>query len=263
MHFGDCLDVLRQKVPDNSVDLIFTSPPYCDQRSACYGSIPPDAYVEWFLPRAEEMRRVLRPTGTFVLNIKERVVDGERHTYVLDLIKGMREQGWRWTEEYIWHKKNGYPGKWPNRFRDLWERLLQFNQQKHFSMYQESVAVPVGNWAKTRLTNLSKADRVRDESRTGNGFGKKVENWVGRSFANPGNVLHMATECGNKGHSATFPVALPEWFIRLFTREGDVVLDPFLGSGTTLVAAQRLGRKGMGIELEKKYGPVISSRLER
>ena len=88
--------------------------------------------MEWFLPIADELQRVLKPTGTFVLNIKERVVKGERHTYVLELILAMRQRGWLWTEEFIWHKKNCYPGKWPNRFRDAWERLLQFNLQRKF-----------------------------------------------------------------------------------------------------------------------------------
>ncbi|HQQ13643.1 MAG TPA: DNA methyltransferase, partial [Bacteroidales bacterium] len=90
-------------------------------------------YVEWFLPITSELLRVLKPSGTFVLNIKEKVVNGERSTYVMELIIEMRKQGWFWTEEFIWHKKNSYPGKWPNRFRDAWERLLQFNKSKHFS----------------------------------------------------------------------------------------------------------------------------------
>ncbi|MFN3690286.1 MAG: DNA-methyltransferase, partial [Fimbriimonadales bacterium] len=112
---GDCREVLTQ-LPDACVDLIITSPPYADQRREVYGGVHPDHYVEWFLPIAAELKRVLKPTGSFILNIKERVVDGERHPYVLRLILAMREQGWRWTEEYIWHKKNCYPGKWPNRF---------------------------------------------------------------------------------------------------------------------------------------------------
>lgn len=133
---GDCLDVLKN-MPDNSVDLIVTSPPYADQRKSTYGGISPDKYVEWFLPMAKELLRTLNPKGTFILNIKEKVADGERHTYVMELIIEMRKQGWFWTEEFIWHKKNCFPGKWPNRFRDSWERLLQFNKQKDFNMYQK------------------------------------------------------------------------------------------------------------------------------
>lgn len=177
------------------MDLIVTPPPYADQRKQTYGGIHADAYVEWFMPIAAELKRVLKPTGTVMLNIKERVVAGERHTYVLELILAMRKQGWLWTDEMIWHKKNCYPGKWPNRFCDAWGRLLQFNRQRHCTMYQDAVMVPTGDWAKSRLKNLSDTDRTRDESKVGSGFGKKIENWIGRSMAYPTNVMHMATEC--------------------------------------------------------------------
>lgn len=259
-HCGDCLDILPL-LPDNSVDLIVTSPPYADQRKKTYGGIHPDKYVEWFLPISQELKRVLKPTGSFVLNIKERVVNGERHTYVIELILEMRKQGWLWTEEYCWHKKNCYPGKWPNRFRDSWERCLHFNLDKKFAMYQDAVMVPMGDWAETRLKKLSHTDQVRDNSRVGSGFGKNVSKWVGKSMVYPTNVLHMATECANRGHSATFPVALPEWFIKLFTQPGDVVLDPFMGSGTTAVAAERLQRNFIGIEVKEEYCELASERM--
>lgn len=249
---GDSKEKLAE-LEDNSVDLIITSPPYADQRKNTYGGITPEKYVEWFLPISEELLRVLKPTGTFILNIKEKVVEGERHTYVLELILELRKQGWFWTEEFIWHKKNSFPGKWPNRFRDSWERILQFNKSKKFNMYQESVMVPTGDWAKTRLKNLSTTDLVRDESKVGSGFGKKISNWLYRDKAYPTNVLHLATECGNKSHSAVFPESLPEWFINLFTKKGDVVLDPFLGSGTTTRVAKRMERNSVGIELLEEY----------
>ncbi len=143
---GDCLEVIPRDVGRRTVDLVVTSPPYADQRQKNYGGIHPDRYVEWFLPRAEAIRDSLRPTGSFVLNIKERAVNGERHPYVLELILALRKQGWRWVDEYCWHKKNAYPGKWPNRFRDAWERLLHFTVRKDFKMRQEAVMVPMGDW---------------------------------------------------------------------------------------------------------------------
>lgn len=249
---GDCLDVLKN-IEDNSVDLIITSPPYADQRKDTYGGIHPDKYVGWFLPITNELLRIIKPTGTFILNIKEKTVNGERHTYVIDLILNMRKQGWLWTEEFIWNKKNCFPGKWPNRFRDSWERLLQFNKQRQFNMYQEAVMVPMGDWAKIRLKNLSDTDMKRDNSKVGSGFGKNVSKWLGREMAYPTNVLAIATETSNKQHSAVFPKELPLWFIKLFTREGDTVLDPFLGSGTTSVAAISLDRDSIGIEIKKDY----------
>ena len=258
---GDCEDVLKG-VPDNSVDLIFTSPPYADQRRQTYGGIRPNEYVEWFMPKADQFYRVLKPTGTFVLNIKERAVNGERHTYVIELILEMRKRGWLWTEEFMWHKKNSHPGKWPNRFRDNWERLIQFNKSRKFNMYQDAVMVPVGDWAKHRLSNLSDTDKTRDESRVGSGFGKNVSNWVGRDMVYPNNVIHMATESSNKNHSAVFPVALPSWFIRLFTQPEGTVLDPFIGSGSTAVAALRLGRHYIGIDTNPEYVELSHERLK-
>jgi site-specific DNA-methyltransferase (adenine-specific) len=168
---GDCKEELKY-IKDHSIDLIVTSPPYADSRIKTYGGIKPDEYVEWFLPISKELLRVLKPGGTFILNIKEKTVSGERHTYVLELILAMRQQGWLWMEEFIWHKKNSFPGKWPNRFRDSWERLLQFNKNKKFNMYQEAVMVPMGDWAKTRLQRLSETDKIRDESEVGSGFGR-------------------------------------------------------------------------------------------
>ncbi|MDP2683194.1 MAG: site-specific DNA-methyltransferase [Deltaproteobacteria bacterium] len=258
---GDCKDEL-EKLGDNSIDLIFTSPPYADSRKNTYGGIHPDKYVEWFSPISEQLLRVLKPTGTFVLNIKEKAANGERHTYVMELILAMRKQGWLWTEEFIWHKKNCYPGKWPNRFRDAWERLLQFNKTTKFNMYQEEVMVPVGDWAKGRLRNLSEIDKIRDNAKNGSGFGKNVSNWLNRKMVYPTNVLHLATECNNKNHSAVFPDELPEWFIKLFTKEKDIVLDPFMGSGTTIFVAKRMLRNSIGIEILPEYYEMVKSEIE-
>ncbi len=258
---GDSKEQLKL-LPENSVDLIVTSPPYADQRKSTYGGIHPDKYVEWFLPISEQLLRVLKPTGTFILNIKEKVVDGERSTYVIELILEMRKQGWLWTEEFIWHKKNCYPGKWPNRFRDAWERLLQFNKNRKFNMYQEAVMVPMGDWAKSRLKNLSETDKIRDISKVGSGFGKNISNWLDRDKAYPTNVLHLATECSNKNHSAAFPEELPEWFIKLFTKENDTVLDPFMGSGTTLIVANRMRRNSIGIDIVPEYYEMVKKQLK-
>ncbi|MHB9291295.1 putative Modification methylase PvuII [Hollandina sp. SP2] len=258
---GDAGIILRD-IEDDAVDLIVTSPPYADQRKDTYGGIAVDKYVNWFLPISRELLRVVKPTGTFILNIKERVLNGERSTYVIELILEMKKQGWLWTEEFIWHKRNCYPGKWPNRFRDAWERLLQFNKSRQFNMYQEAVMVPMGDWAKTRLRTLSDTDRIRDNSKVGSGFGKNISNWIGRKLAYPTNVLHLATECSNKNHSAAFPEELPSWFIKLFTKEYDTVMDPFMGSGTTIFAAQKLRRNSIGIEMLEDYYNAVKKSVK-
>jgi len=258
---GDCREALKAFKAD-TFDLIVTSPPYADQRSKTYGGIKPDEYVDWFLARSAQFLRVLKPTGSFILNIKEKVECGERHTYVLELILALRKQGWLWTEEYCWHKKNCHPGKWPNRFRDSWERCLHFTKSQHFKMFQNAVMVPMGDWRHARLKNLSETDKRRDNSHVESGFGKKIANWIGRDMAYPSNVLHFATECGNKHHSATFPRALPEWFIKLFTAPGDWVLDPFTGSGTTNLVARDLGRNSVGIDSAEEYVTLARHYLD-
>ncbi len=258
---GDCLDVLP-KLPDKVADLIITSPPYAYNRKKTYGGVPVEKYVAWFLPISSELKRVLNPHGSFILNIKERAVNGERGTYVYELVLEMRKQGWLWVEDYIWHKRNTYPGRWPNRFRDLWEHCYHFTKSEDFKMYQDAVKVPVGKWAERRLTKLSETDKKRDESKTLSGFGKNVSNWLGRDYVYPGNVLHLATESSNVNHSAAFPVALPSWFIRLFSEKDNVVLDPFIGSGTTAVAALDLNRHFIGIELSEDYHEVAVERVK-
>jgi DNA modification methylase len=244
-----------------------TSPPYSDRRKGSYGGVHPDKYVQWFIPIAIQLYRVLKSTGSFVLNIKENVRNGERETYVLELILEMRKKGWLWTEEYCWYKKNSYPGKWPNRFRDSWERCIHFTKNKKFNMYQDAVRIPIGDWAKPRFKSMSEKDFIRYMSKTNSKFGRNVSNWLGKRKVYPHNVLifenehyfdnetvvNLATECSNRNHSAVFPIELPSWFIKLFTRAGDVVLDPFMGVGTTALAAMALNRRYVGIESSKLF----------
>jgi len=266
---GDCREKLRD-IGDNSIDLIVTSPPYADQRKTTYGGIQPDEYVEWFLPISKELLRVLKPTGTFILNIKEKTVAGERHTYVLDLIKALREQGWRWTEEFIWRKTSSISGKWRTRLRDGWERLLQFNKTFDFVMYQDAVKKPPAP------ATVKKAQRIhtllkfhapmgisnfgRWISSTGSGFTRNYAN-QSLDLIFPDNVLELSTEPVSQKHSAVFPKGIPEFFINLFTVEGDTVLDPFLGSGTSGLVARRLGRNFIGIEAKAEYVQVAEERI--
>ena len=259
--FGDCVEELSS-LADGSVDLIVTSPPYADARRRTYGGISPDDYVDWFVPRASEFYRVLAPTGSFVLNIKEKCVDGERHTYVLELIQALRSEcGFRWVEEYMWHKTTSAPGYWRNRFRDSWERLLHFTKERQFKMNQDAVRVPIGDWTEARLKKLGNGDRSRHNSATGSGVGRDISYWRDKKTVLPSNVLHGSPVAHNTGHSAAFPEWLPEFFIKLFTDEGDVVLDPFVGSGTTLRVAQQLGRHSIGIEIHEEIAGELYAQF--
>jgi site-specific DNA-methyltransferase (adenine-specific) len=266
---GDASIILAdfEKFPDKSVNLIITSPPYADKRKNSYKGVPSAKYVEWFLPITEQLFRVLKDNGSFILNIKEHPSNGERETYVLELILEMKKQGWFWIEEYCWYKKNSFPGKWPNRFRDSWERCLHFTKKKDFAMYQDAVKVPIGDWAEKRFKSMSENDFIRHISKNNTHLGRNVSNWLNKKKVYPhnvlvfeeehrlylGNVVETAADTSHKNHSAIFPLELPTWFIRLFSKENDVVLDPFLGSGTTAVAALLHKRKYIGIELKTEY----------
>ena len=274
---GECEGYLSKKslFPDNSIDLIITSPPYADRREKSYGGIKPEKYVEWFQPISVQLFRILKRKGSFVLDIKEHVKNGERQTYVLELILALKKQGWLWVEEYCWYKKNSYPGKWPNRFRDTWERCLHFTKDKNFKMYQDAVKVPIGDWSKKRFKSMSDNDFIRSVSGTDSNFGRKVSNWLSRRkvyphnvivfekehFIEPETVIHFATECSNRNHSAVFPLELPSWFIKLFTKKGDIVLDPFVGVGTSAIAATLLGRSYIGIESSAEYATLARKNL--
>jgi len=278
LYQGECSGYLRNNIllPNNSIDLVITSPPYSDRRKSAYGGVHPDKYVEWFLPISEQLYRVLKPTGSLILNIKEHVRGGERETYVLELILALKKQGWLWTEEYCWYKKNSYPGKWPNRFRDSWERCLHFTKNKKFKMYQDAVKVPIGDWAQSRFKSMTEKDFIRHVSRTNSKFGRNVSHWLSKRKVYPHNVLvfekehyvepttviNFATECSNRNHSAVFPIELPSWFIRLFTKKGDTVLDPFVGIGTTAMAALLLGRRYIGIEASPEYVREATTNIE-
>lgn len=275
-----------KNLPDESVNLIVTSPPYADKRKRYYGSVNPKDYVQWFLPIAEQLKRILKTDGSFILNIKEHPRDGERDTYVIELILELKKQGWLWIEEYCWYKKNSFPGKWPNRFRDSWERCLHFTRQKNFCMYQDAVKVPIGDWAEKRFKSMSDEDFKRHISATNGSLGRNVSNWLDRKRVYPHNVIvleeeryldtdielnghevpnmiEFATVCHNKNHSAAFPIELPTWFIKLFTKESDVVLDPFMGSGTTAVASILHSRNYIGIEKKKEFSKIARENINQ
>lgn len=278
IYIGDCSKVLSDvaKFPDNSVNLIVTSPPYAEKRIDTYGGVHEKKYVEWFLPIANELKRILTDDGSFILNIKEHPTNGERGIYVLELVLELRKQGWFWIEEYCWYKKNSFPGKWPNRFRDSWERCFHFTKSKDFKMYQEQVKVPIGEWADKRFKSMNENDFIRHISKNNTHLGRNVSNWLDKKTVFPHNVLvfeeehrlylsnlvETAVNISQQSHSAIFPIELPSWFIRLFSKDKDIILDPFMGSGTTAVAALLHNRKYLGVEMLPEYVKEANKNLK-
>ena len=230
---------------DKSVDLIITSPPYANMRKKLYGGIAPDKYAMWFKPIADEIMRVLKTDGSFILNIKENASNEERHTYVYELVLSMRQWGWLWIEEYIWYKRSGYPGRFSNRFRDAFERVYHFALSKDMRFYRDVVKIdclPIKNIATY-------------SSKNGNNYIIKNIDAFKKKTKYPTNVLDIPVGDTTyaKHHPATFPIKLPKFFINLLTIEGDIVLDPFAGAGTAVSAARMMNRQGIGLEIMPKY----------
>ena len=236
-----------------------TSPPYASQReydpSSGFRPVAPEDYVAWYRDVAANIESVLTPDASYFLNIKEHAEDGQRLLYVKELtIAHVRQWGWRFVDELCWRKTdNGVPGGWGNRFKNAWEPIFHFCRQPEIKFRPEAVG------------HLSDGcfDYSPDtpESNSGSGLlGQHEDRHTG--IARPSNVIEAKTESSQGAHSAPFPRAIPEFFIKAFSDPGDAVFDPFLGSGTTMAAAALLDRKGYGIEISPAYCDVVIRRMQ-
>ncbi|MBN4072280.1 site-specific DNA-methyltransferase [Flavobacteriales bacterium AH-315-E23] len=260
IYTGDSREILKS-FPDGFFNLIVTSPPYADARKGHYESIHPDEYSAFFQTFHDEFWRVLADDGSFILNIKDKVVNGVRNRYVWKTIMDLSELGWQCVDDYIWIKPNAMPGYWHNRLRDEWEYCFHLTKQKKFKMNQETVKKPIGDWAEKRLEKLVGKSAERHNSENNSGFGRDLRKWKNKEGVLPGNTVSVALVGKNMGHPAVFPVGLPEFFIKLFTDSGDNVLDPFGGSGSTGIAAINLNRNYVLIDLKEEYTIVAEKRL--
>ncbi len=262
IYLGDCLNVMKD-LPDNSVDMFFTSPPYAERRKSVYDGIPEDQYVDWFLPIALEIKRIMKPTGSFFLNIKPHTHKGERSLYVFDLIlKLKREVGFMFVEEYCW-TKNAFPGNLRGRFKNAFEPVYHFTKASpsNITFNPTACGTPI------KPESLARARR-KQNGMPENGSGMaalRSENLLKIEIARPSNLINannVSNQFSDKQmHPATFPTDLVEFFVKSFTNEDDVVCDPFGGSGTTGLVCKKNKRKWIIIEKEKKYYDLISKRF--
>jgi len=257
---GDCRDAKQvETICDGAKqNVAITSPPYASQRdydeSSGFKPIHPDKYVEWWQPVQANIKRRLAADGSFFLNIKPHCEDGERVLYVLDLVLAMRRQfGWRYVDEFCW-KHEGIPGQWANRLKNQWEPVFHFCLSPRIKLRHDSIK----HYSDRAGTSIGAVQTTSQGNRGYNG--QAIE-----GLALPGNVLSINYGCGRDDsakHPAKYPVGLPAFFIRAFTDELDTVFDPFLGSGTTLIAAEQLNRRCYGIEISPAYCDVIIERWE-
>ncbi|MEU4228277.1 DNA modification methylase [Nonomuraea sp. NPDC026600] len=257
---GDCRNPehLARLLDGATINVAFTSPPYASQRTydetSGFKPIPPAEYSDWFEQVQEGVQAHLAADGSWFVNIKEHCDNGQRNLYVKDLtIAHVRRWGWRFVDELCWvDTSNGFPGAFPNRFKDAWEPVFHFSTAKVIKF--------------DALVNGHESDGVRLYDPDKNmvlrphGYSKQQgDKSVG--IARPSNVLRIAAG-GDGTHPAEFPVALPSWFIRAYSDEGDNVFDPFMGSGTTLVAAHNEQRIAYGTEISPAYVDVICRRWQ-
>ncbi len=260
---GDARKVLKSNFPDKNFNLIVTSPPYADARRKHYDSISTRDYPDFFKTFHEEFWRVLKDDGSFVLNIKDKVIKGVRDRYVWKTVMALCDLGWYCVDDYLWIKPNAMPGYWPNRLRDEWEYCFHFTKQPKFKMYQDAVKKPIGNWAPKRLEKLTGKSAERHNSENDSGFGRDLRKWVNKDLVLPGNTISIPLVGKDMGHPAVFPVGLPEFFIKLFTKANDHILDPFAGSGSTGIAGMELHRHVVLIDNNKKYIDSMKKRLDK
>jgi site-specific DNA-methyltransferase (adenine-specific)/site-specific DNA-methyltransferase (cytosine-N4-specific) len=245
---------------EGGVEGIFTSPPYAQQRKGSYGGIAEADYLHWFEPAQANARTHLAAGGSFFLNIKAHSADGRRSLYVLDLVLAMaRRWGWSFIDEFCWTRQ-GLPGRWPNRFKNAFEPIFHFARSPDIRFFPEAVIRPFS--PATIIGSRHYVGRNTDHS-------YHISNNVtaaGLDGALPSNVLTIPTgqtaETIGAYHGAAFPPALAEFFIKAFSQPGDTWCDPFLGSGTTLIACETLGRRCVGIEIRPEYVAVALARWQ-
>ncbi len=263
---GDSLDVMNG-FPSGSIDLIVTSPPYADTVS--YGGsvqvFKTDDYVNWLLKIVLEAERCLKPTGSFILNINDKIVNGERSTYVFELIyRSIKETKMKLFDRYIWFKKSTLPVGGERRLNDRVEYIFHFvKDSKNFKSNIDRVREPYAEVSLRRFRNkvhgndIVSSDGVTSLSQRGgckpHPLGMK-----------PTTVFRFDTGSALRGleHPAPFHPQLPIFFIKWLTDENDTVLDPFMGSGTTAVACMILRRRWVGIEISKEYCESIKRWVE-
>jgi DNA modification methylase len=271
---GDCRDfgVIGKLLDGKHANMVITSPPYATQReydpTSGFKPLPPDEYCEWFHDVAANIQAILAPDGSYFLNIKAHADEGERNLYVMDLVLAHKRQwGWRFVDEFCWRKTdNGVPGGWGNRFKNAWEPIFHFCRQPEIKFRPKAVghaSEDCFDYSPNNPKSTSGSGLLGTGAR-GSAAGKvgaSDDEGRFRGVARPSNVIEARTESNQGSHSAPFPRGLVEFFVSAFTDAGDVVFDPFLGSGTSIAAAEVLGRIGIGCEISPSYCDVILRRI--
>lgn len=271
---GDCrnAETLEFLFEGGKANVAITSPPDAKQReydaSSGFKPIAPERYVEWFHAVARNVASILASDGSSFLNIKEHASDGERSLHVKDLVLAHKRQwGWRFVDEFCWRNTaNGVPGHWGDRFKNAWEPVFHFSRQPEIKFRPLAAGIQSADGFDYSPSNpkSTSGSGLLGTGPRGSGKGDhRATDDNGRfaGIARPSNVIEVKSESGQGEHAAPFPRALVEFFVKSFSDTGDIVFDPFMGSGTTMAAAHVLGRVGYGVEISPAYCDVILRRI--
>jgi site-specific DNA-methyltransferase (adenine-specific) len=258
---GDCLALLRG-IPDNTFDLVITSPPYDGQPKYGNGQRYQRAwYEDFFLSVSAEVLRTLKPHGSFVLNYRSKRHGDERGTLQYELVFWLRQQGFLFAEDFVWGKPSPPPGRFNRFLKDAVEYCFQFAKSPQWQFFPENCLSPARWDSRDRERRKRLAHNyVRVNEPSGQGR-KRVQ--AGPDWVRPSTLLHFEPEFGPNpsGHPARYPIDLPEFFIKLLSQPDQLVFDPFAGTCTTAVAAEKLKRRWLVSELDPVYAEVLPSRL--
>jgi DNA modification methylase len=262
LQIGDCLAILRQ-LDDESVDLVITSPPYDRQGKYRDGqSYERGWYEDFFLKVTGEIHRVLQPHGSFVLNYRSKRHGDERGLLQYELVFWLREQGFLFAEDFIWGKPSPPPGRFNRFLKDAVEYCFQFAKSPGWQFYPEAVLQPA-RWDKKDRERRKRLKQNYERVNEPSGHGRRRVQ-AGPDWVRPSTLLTLEPEFGPNPthHPARFPLEIPDFFIRLMTQPGQLVVDPFAGTCTTAVAAEKHGRRWLMAELDPDYASILPERLE-
>ncbi len=266
-YLGDSLELMKE-IPDNSIDLILTSPPFALTRQKEYGNKQEEEYIEWFLQFSERFYRILKADGSLVIDLGGAYIPGfpVRSIYQFELlVKLCREQNFYLAQEFFHYNPSRLPtpAEWVTvrriRVKDSVNVVWWLSKTPNPKASNRRVLKPYSESMKNLIKNGYKAKLRPSGHDISDKFGKD------NGGAIPPNLLELANtnsngqyqrkcrENGIKPHPARFPKSFAEFFIKFLTEENEVVLDPFAGSNTTGYVAEELGRKWISVELNKEY----------
>lgn len=250
----DCIEGTKL-IDDNSVDLVITSPPYAEQRKKQYGGIPEKDYPLWTVKWMQDIKRILKPNGSVGIVIRTSLKNGIISRYVLDTRIALWDNGWVEPEELLWIKPDSPPLGSIKRPRKAWEQILWFSLSGN--IYCDPKANGV---LSERIGFDNRKFEYGGDSHIHAGQNEEIKSGIARCR----DYIECGTGKVERGinHPAMYPVQIPEYFIKMCCPDNGIVLDPFMGSGTTAIACINTKRKYIGFEIDKEYYEISNNRIK-